>query len=286
MNWDKRSELGLDNWVLTKGHFNRGVNYTLNLGKRLPKDRINGIVTRNFGIAYSPKGPWQRKYHSTMLIYPLFIIRINCNRSFGRVLGKYVSTKTRAADNVSIIKFNGQSKVDKLYDYCKKQQYNRINVTIKRKVYNLLYDINIYNLAYEMLKAESNSMVILTAKDTGDLKLNMFGCSLLYPNLTRVTNLPIVEIFSEIIIQIRAGSYKFTDLRKYLSLKVLPRATEIRSSAFFEATIKDTIVLKVIVIILEAIYRPSFNSLPRQYRSSFYHESALKDVKEKLKGAI
>lgn len=31
-----KCELGLDNWVLTKGHFNRGVNYTLNLGKRLP----------------------------------------------------------------------------------------------------------------------------------------------------------------------------------------------------------------------------------------------------------
>jgi hypothetical protein len=34
--WTSMHELGLGNWILAKGHFNRGVMYILNLGKGLP----------------------------------------------------------------------------------------------------------------------------------------------------------------------------------------------------------------------------------------------------------
>jgi len=279
----RQSELGPDNWGLTKGHFCRGIKYTLNLGKGLPKGNINGIVTQNFGIAYSPLRVWQRKYHSTKFIYPLHILCVKGNRSYGRVLGKCVSTKTQAADTyVGGIEFNGRSKVDKLYHYCKKQQNNGTNYTVRIKVYNLLYDKNIYNLAYKLLKLESNNTVILTAKNRKEL--NIFGCSLLYPNLTGITRFGAVENYSNIITQIRAESYKFTDLGIYLSIKMLSKDTEKYSTALKEATLKDTLVLKVIAIILEAIYRPSFDSLPRQVRPSFNHESALKDARLKLKG--
>jgi hypothetical protein len=276
--WTSIHELESGNWILAKGHFNRGVMYILNLGKGLPKDSVKGVVIWNFGIAYSPRWPWQRKDHSTMFIYPLSFQRINGNKNIGRVLGKYVSTKTKAAGNASIIKFNGQSKVDKLYEYCKKiqqQQSNRTNVIIKRKVYNLLYDKIIYKLAYEMLINKSYNMVIITVKDTQYLNLNIFGCLILHPNLLGFN---FETIISEIIIQIKTEHYKFTDLRKNLA-----RKGEI-STTFFVATLtKDIIVIKVIVIILETIYEPSFSS--RKYGSSFNHKSALKDVKMRLKGA-
>lgn len=72
-DWTSINELGLVNWILAKGHFNRGVIYTHNLGKGLPKDSINGVIIWNFGIAYSPRWPWQRKDRITSKI-PLLII--------------------------------------------------------------------------------------------------------------------------------------------------------------------------------------------------------------------
>jgi hypothetical protein len=69
--WTSIYELGLGNWILAKGQFNQGVIYILNLGKGLPKDSVKGVVIWNFGIAYSPRRPWQRKDHSTMFIYHL-----------------------------------------------------------------------------------------------------------------------------------------------------------------------------------------------------------------------
>jgi len=133
------NELELVNWILTKGHLNWGVNYTYNLGKGLSKNSINGIVNRNFGIAYSPLRPRQRKDHSTIFTYPLFIQIINGKaKLFGRVLGKYVSTLAKAAATYSIIKINGQSKVDNSMNIVKKQQLNITTVKIKIKIYNLL----------------------------------------------------------------------------------------------------------------------------------------------------
>lgn len=246
-----------------------------------------------------PKGSGRRKYHSSSNNYPIFLQRINGNKNIGRVLGKYVSTKTKAAGNASIMKFNGQSKVDKLYEYCKKiqqqQQSNRTNVIIKRKVYNLLYEQIIYKLAYEMLINKSYNMVILTVKDKQYLNLNIFGCLILHPNLLGFN---FETIISEIIIQIKTEHYKFTDLRKNLAPPLPPcisspegeiysrggRGKGEISTTFFVATLtKDIIVIKAIVIILETIYEPSFSS--RKYRSSFNHKSALKDVKMRLKGA-
>lgn len=51
----RQNELGLDNWILTKGHFYRGVKYTHNLGNGLPKDKLKGAVKWNFGIAYGQR---------------------------------------------------------------------------------------------------------------------------------------------------------------------------------------------------------------------------------------
>lgn len=233
-----------------------------------------------------------------MLIYPLFSQIINGNKLLGRVLGKYVSTNTKAAGNVSIIKFNGQSKVDKLYEYCKKQQLHRTNVIINRKVYNLLYDKNIYILAYEMLKKEFHTMLILTAKDIQNFKQNIIGCLLLYPSRIGGLHSNLLpspppgggqdEIISEIITQIKAENYKLIEI-KYLARKVFtaqPSSVTRKCTTSLEATIiKDILVIKAIVIILEAIYAPSFSSLSRQFRPSFNLESALKDVKVRLKDA-
>ena len=112
---------------------------------------------------------------------------------FGRVLGKYASTYAKVAAFDSIIKFNSQSKVDKL-----SAQEDKINPTLqltnevaaqlacctqrthKNRIYTQLYNKNLYLLANEKLKDKSCKLII-TGKDILLLR-DLFGCSLLYPS--------------------------------------------------------------------------------------------------------
>lgn len=262
-------------------------------GKELPFKKTLSGSDSGFGVLRGaelwegyPKGLGRRKYHGNSNIYPLSFQRINGNKNIGRVLGKYVSTKTKAAGNASIIKFNGQCKVDKVYEYCKKiqQQSDRTNPIIKRKVYNLLYDKIIYKLAYEMLTNKSYSMVSITIKDMQYLNvLNIFGSFILQPNFSGFN---LETTIPEIITLIKREHYKFTAAGGLFTKNLAaagPCKGEISTTFSVVTLTKDILVIKVIVIILEAIYEPSFSS--RQYRSSFNHESALKDVKIRFKGA-
>lgn len=90
-------ELGLDNWILTKGRINRGVQNTLNLRNGLPKGWIVGaaaslryfacltkccihskrVFIRNYGIAYCPHGLWQRRDHSTTRVFTINFLKLS-----------------------------------------------------------------------------------------------------------------------------------------------------------------------------------------------------------------
>jgi len=126
-----------------------------------------------------------------------------------------------------------------------------------------------------MLNNESYSVINLTVKDM--LYLNIFSLLLLPPS-NYVRGLNFEKIIQAIITQIKAESYKFTDLNKKLVCFKKNSTTSL-----VETLTKDIIVIKTIVIILETIYEPSFSS--RQFRSSLNHVNALKDVKLKLKDA-
>ena len=219
-----------------------------------------------------------------MLIYSLFNQNIplrDKNKLLGRVLGKFASTKSRAADFVSTIKFDSRGKVDKLNIYCKTLVLCNSNVAIKKKVYNLLYDVNIYKLVCERLKKESCNMLNLTAKNRQDLRLiNIFECSLLYPNLV---GLDTGEIISEAIAQMREKNYKFVNLSEFFSLSPQGDSGDERKLGLREINIaltKDILVIKAIVTILEAIYVPTFRA--HKFRPSFNRESALNDIKLNL----
>lgn len=285
-DWTRKIELGLDNWILTKGHFYRGVNYTLNLGNGLPKDKLKGVVYRKFGIAYSQRWPWQRKDPITILFFPLgkrLVFSRDGYKLFGRILGKYASTYTKVAAFDSIIEFNSQSRVDKLSAQDKKQQRLQLaNVAYKKRIYTQLYDKNLYILAYEMLNNKS-CKVIVTGKELLTIK-EILGCSfLLYPNILG-KEIKLSDIL-EIIGNIKEGNYKFTDL----SIKGGPKELGILKD--FSVT-KDILLIKAIVILLESIYASDFNSIPLDFRpkafSSFTsantREFALRELKFRLIG--
>lgn len=260
------------------------------MGKGLPKGSISGIVKRNFGIAYSFFKPWQRNNHSTIFNYPailgllqpltglrgLFYPMIIGNvKIFGRVIGRYASTIVKTADSISIFKYNSLIKVNKLYRYCKEIQLFNKNIIINRKIYNLLYSENIYQLAYEMLKNESHNMILLTKKEIFILSQSKIEYFILQPNMFSLSKIAILEI----IAQLKTESYKFLDLSKEVDVKNSTTTSIFNSEAYF----RDIILIRAIVIILEAIYKSSLDF--RLFCPSFSHESALKNVKSKLKGA-
>ena len=207
---------------------------------------------------------------------------------FGRVLGKYASTYAKVAAFDSIIKFYSQSKVDKLNVQDKKNQILRLTNVVashKNRIYTQLYNKNLYLLANEKLKDKS-CKVIITGKDILPLK-DLFGCSLLYPSkiFLEGREIKLSDIFG-MISNLKEGNYQFTDL----SLKGGPKEFTILNDI---SVAKDILLIKAIVILLEAIYAPSFNSLSRDFRSwplsSFpsvnTREFALRELKFRLIGA-
>ena len=208
---------------------------------------------------------------------------------FGRVLGKYASTYTRVAAFDSTIKFNSQSRVDKLSAYNKKQMLRLTNVAFKNKIYTKLYDKNLYLLANDMLYNRP-CKVVITGMEIFLLK-DIFECSLLHPNIFG-REIKLSDIL-DIIIRIKEGNYKFTDL----SLKGGPKKFTILNNF---SVAKDILLIKAIVILLEAFYEPLFKSLPQSFRpiidnpkgkithlsfpSANTHEYALRELKLKLKG--
>ena len=162
-------------------------------------------------------------------------------------------------------------------------------VAFKKKIYTQLYDKNLYLLAYEMLNNQP-CKVVITGTDILSLK-NIFGCSLLHPNIFG-RYMKLLDIL-DIIIKLKEGNYKFTDL----SLKGGGKRYTILNNF---SVAKDILLIKAIVILLEAFYEPLFNSLPQNFRpilensngkianlSSYSvntHEYALRDLKLKLIG--
>lgn len=187
-------------------------------GEELPLKKTLSGTDSGFGVlrgAQLWEGSTQgrRNYHSSSknysLIKRLAFIR-NSNKIFGRVLGKYASTYTKVAAFDSTIKFDSQSKVDKLNASDKEQLILQLTkIPLKKKIYTQLYNQNLYLLAYDMLINKS-CKVVITGIEIFSLK-DIFGCSLLHPNLFE-REIKLSDIL-EIIVKIKEGNYKFTDLR-------------------------------------------------------------------------
>lgn len=202
--------------------------------------------------------------------------RCNENKLLGRILGKYASTYTKVAAFDSTIKFNNRSKVDKLSVYNKKQMLRLTNLAFKSKIYTKLYDKNLYLLAYDML-SNRPCKVVITGTELLLLK-DIFECSLLHLNILG-REIRLSDIL-DIITKIEQGNYEFTDL----SLKGGPKKFSILNNF---SVAKDILLIKAIVILLEAFYESLFNSLPQGFRpilSANSHEHALRELKLKLKG--
>lgn len=125
----RKNELKLDNWILTKGHSYRGVNYTLNLGNGLPTGRLKGVVkTLMFNYYYCCFHLWvlscitsyitKRIFKGSQLTPKRSLLLFNCHSNliilpggrFNKQGRCYYSTNTRNND----IKAITDNKVDQI----------------------------------------------------------------------------------------------------------------------------------------------------------------------------
>lgn len=126
----------------------------------------------------------------------------------------------------------------------------------------MLYDKNIYLLAYKMLLNNSlnNNNIILTGKDlVNNLKLNIFECSLIYPNLIGIDKEIIDKLISEIITQIKANTYSFSNMEFLIVHNLTNNGINL---------VKDFLVIQALAIILEAAMLP-FDSIPESERLNY-----------------
>jgi len=124
-------------------------------------------------------------------------------------------------------------------------------------------------------------MILLTNKDIINLNKSKIEYVILHPNIFKLLNAE--ETVLEIIAQLKSESYKFLDGAKLKQLYLHYSIENTSRKSIFETLLKDTLIIKAIVIILEAIYDSSFSS--RISKPSLNQKSALIDAKIKLKGA-
>lgn len=204
---------------------------------------------------------------------------------------------TKVADNVSVkYKLDSPSKLDKLNMYVNKRQISLINSNqmINIPLYNLLYDINIYLLAYTQLNSKFNeSALVLTERDIelftsrsyrpkrgGEIStavprlwrsqsinsLNILASLFQYKFIDDVSSLfkndqsTMYNLIVSTISLIIAGNYNFTKISPFLLNSVGRCRVNYIASHERENLTKDLLVVKVIVMILETLNKPVITS--------------------------
>lgn len=229
-----------------------------------------------------------------------------------------MSTLTKVADNVSgKYKLHIPSKLDKLTMYINNRQISlrKSLEIINIKLYNLLYDTNIYLLAYTQLDSKlKESALVLTERDiklftprskhgvsksvvpTHIYSLNILACPFQYKfndasSLFKNDQSSMHNLIVSTISLIKAGNYNFTNVRPLLLNKVGRGRVNYINCQERENLTKDLLVIKVLVIILETLNKQEISStITPSYMRCFAAESgpvksvqaALKEVKFKF----
>lgn len=217
--------------------FNRDTICIHNVKSGQPKGNIN--ITK--GTGGLPKAP--KSYGNRGRVVP----------EMGRLPGNGVRNYSSTAGGSSTVSTDSISKLGKILELCN----NNPNFVVEDKLYKLLYDKNLYEVAYKKLRSKPGNMTPGIPPTTLD------GFS--------------SEVINEIIGQLRAGTFKFSPGRRVSIPK--PNGGTIPLTV---APPRDKIVQEVMRIILEAIYEPSFSATSHGFRPEKSCHSALKDIKTKF----
>lgn len=223
--------------VLQEDQYNQVTISNLNVESWNSKDNLKVII----GTGGLPKA-W-KGYGNRGVVVPVL----------GRAPAKGFCHYSSSADGVSTVSTDGLKKIQKINELCIKDK----NFVIKDKLFNLLYDKELYYAAYQKLKSNPGNMTPGV-------------------NPTTLDGISEVEI-RKIINSLRDGTFKFSPGRRVY----IPKANG-GERPLTIASPRDKLVQECIRMILEAIYEPSFHPSSHGFRANKSCHTALKELRQKL----
>jgi hypothetical protein len=218
----------------------QGVRYTHNVKNEQSKRDINTTCV-NVGLPKALKG-----YGNRGVVVPFL----------GRTPGFSVRSHNHLAGHPSTVSTDGVKRLQRIAEKCQ----NNHEYIIQDKLYNILYDIRLYEVAYSKLKSKPGNMT------QGINSTTLDGMS--------------KEVLENIIDQIRSGTFQFTPGRRVNIPK--PKGG---TRPLTVASPRDKIVQEVLRMILEAIYEPSFSPRSHGFRPNKSCHTALKELKSNFQAA-
>ena len=174
----------------------------------------------------------------------------------GRILDYNIRYFSAAAGNSSTVKSDAGKEISRLANICLENP----NIIIKEKIYRLLYNPRLYEIAYDKLKSKPGNMT------PGIVPTTLDGFS--------------IEAIEELILELKSGQFQFRPGRRIHISK-----TDGKQRPITIAPPRDKIIQEIIRMILEAIFEPTFSDLNHGYRPNRSCHTALKVVKSQF-GAV
>ncbi|KAG2216630.1 hypothetical protein INT45_007205 [Circinella minor] len=223
----------------------------LKVEKGQPKDD-NGQIVRTMGSPKATNGYGDRG--TVVLANPL--PGLYCSMKLearGRVPGCIIRSYVSAAGDSSTVQSNATKKLLKLAEFCRNNPQKQVD----SKVYNLLYDIRLFEMAYHKLKSKPGNMT------PGFTPTTLDGMS--------------PEVIEKIVESLKNESFQFSPGRRV----IIPKANG-GQRPLTVAPPRDKLVQEVIRMILEAIFEPTFSESSHGFRAGKSCHSALKDILKKF----
>ncbi len=214
----------------------------------------NGIRIRNMGTTRLPKVT--NDHGNGGIVVPVYS-SIYCPMKIGtkgRIPDFNLRMLSTNAGSPVQIKSNTSEKLLKLAEHCKKNPDKPVGM---EKIYRLMYDPHLYEIAYEKLKSNPDNMT------PGITPTTLDGMSM--------------EVIEEIISKLKDDSFKFSPGRRV----EIPKASG-GTRPLTIAPPKDKIVQEVMRMILEAIFEPMFSDNSHGFRPHRSCHTALRRVKERF----
>uniref|UniRef100_UPI0030E33902 hypothetical protein n=1 Tax=Dematophora necatrix TaxID=2751867 RepID=UPI0030E33902 len=223
--------------ILQKDQYNRVTISNLNVESWNSKDNIKIII----GTGGLPKV--QKNHGNRGVIIPIT----------GRTPAVGICNFSTIADGVSTVSTDGLRKIQKINELCRERE----DFIVSDKLYNILYDKELYYVAFQKLKSNPGNLT------PGINPTTLDGLS--------------EEVILEIISKIKDESFQFSPGRRVC----IPKAYG-GERPLTIAPPRDKLVQECMRMILEAIYEPSFHARSHGFRPNLSCHSALKEVRRKL----
>ena len=171
----------------------------------------------------------------------------------GRVPGINLRQFSTSAGSSSTVSTDGLEKIRKIAMLSKSNP----KFIFRDKLYKILYDREIFQIAYDKLKSKPGNMT------PGILPTTLDGLS--------------IEVIDEITNSLRKGTFRFQPGRRVQ----IPKANG-KMRPLTIAPPRDKLVQEVMRMILEAIYEPTFLENSHGFRPGKSCHSALKMIKQRF----